>query len=380
MATDRTPSAVLPSSVKTPSSKLSVVPLKCAVPEAVNPCRLVPSGNAMPDHRNRRRASAISVCSWPSSLRPSSIVAFPLNFSTRGNELSVSPTGTAAPVSVAAGFALSSAKRTVSLRNSNEPKLDMAPVLALAANRACTLSMVSPPSDGGSVILPSRKRTVLTCVPAKRLAMRSACVSCEAGADGAGFLEHDLRVVQPQCVDADATAEQGGKIERERGVVAHNRLDRRKPRRVAQLEAAFDRDIGEVVDGERSGKHHFAARPIRQRRDRAPLELGRVAGKPREDRDGGKDENGKAEQKPFPVELAWLHAHLFRPFRGRLELGPVPPFRCKLIPRIFSRGGPKWRERRGGFSRLIKTYRARRSAVRQPLGAWRERRRACFPR
>ena len=42
------PTASLPSSVKVPSSKVSVVPFQCAAPDADSCCRLLPGGNVMP--------------------------------------------------------------------------------------------------------------------------------------------------------------------------------------------------------------------------------------------------------------------------------------------------------------------------------------------
>ena len=61
------PTALLPSSEKVPSSKVSVDPFQRALPAAESFFRLRPGGKAIPAHLKKRRALSMSACTSPSS-------------------------------------------------------------------------------------------------------------------------------------------------------------------------------------------------------------------------------------------------------------------------------------------------------------------------
>ena len=154
----------------------------------------------------------------------------------------------------------------------------------------------------------------------------------------------------------DAAEREFDQVDRDLGVLDADGFHQRQPRGVGELEPALDGDVGEVMDAQRPGELDLAAGPGRQGIGDAGGQARRIAEVPRQDRKAGKEKGNEAEQKPFPRDLARLHAVPTHPFRRKPMQAWAPPvFDCPLDPAFLARLGRDSEPNAGAFCWLIRT-------------------------
>ena len=129
----------------------------------------------------------------------------------------------------------------------------------------------------------------------------------------------DVRLQQPERIDGDAAAQKIDEVEGDFCFSRGKRLHRRQPLAVFELDPAPDRDIGQEAHPHRAGEFDLATRPGRKLGGDPVAEARRVADQPGDERDDENQNRKQAEEKPFPSQLARLHA--------------VRPTRCGAIPK-----------------------------------------------
>ena len=132
----------------------------------------------------------------------------------------------------------------------------------------------------------------------------------------------DVRLQQPERIDGDAAAQKVDKVEGDFRFSRGKRLHRGQALAVFELDPAPDRDIRQEAYPHGAVEFDVAARPGRKLGGNAVAEARRVADQPGDERDDQNQNCEQAEEKPFPSQLARLHA--------------VRPTRCGAIPK---RGG-----------------------------------------
>ena len=167
--------------------------------------------------------------------------------------------------------------------------------------------------DGAAAIRRQRDPAVAHMQYAHRRAAKQAgeqvlCGRCRRSTGQRRIAQGDARLEQAERIDGDAAAQEIDQVERDFGFPDGQRLHRRKLGAVLHLELAAHRDVRQEAHAHGADEFDLASRPRRQLRGDPIPEARGVADQPGNEGDGENENREQAEEKPFPWQLARLHA------------------------------------------------------------------------
>ena len=169
---------------------------------------------------------------------------------------------------------------------------------------------------------------------AKQAGEQVLCRRCRRSTGQRRIAQGDARLEQAERIDGDTAAQEIDQVERDFGFPDDQRLHRRKLGAVLHLELAAHRDVRQEAHAHGANEFDFASRPRRQLRGDAIPKAGGVADQPGNEGDGENENREQANEKPFPWQLARLHAVRSTRFLAAPE-GGARPVLCRPSPRRF---------------------------------------------